>query len=172
ALEHAEEFQPEPRPVERRRNTLGPLGETKAAKLEQTRLRSRPLSHDDPNQAAVAASHALHAPDDRARRAPGLENQFAEFDSQAPLGARQVKQLDVVFHHDRMVESLNKALEAFLQLAEGIEIAKRGHIVRVPLSYLRGRATQTAGEALQEHIGHCGARVESQKPCPSPRLPD
>ena len=88
------------------------------------------------------------------------------------MGPRQIKQLDAVLHDDRMVEFPNKALEAFLKLAEGIEVAKRGHSVGAPLSNLRGCATQTAREALEEHIGHCGARVDSQKPCPSPRPPD
>ena len=83
AFEHAEEFPPEPGPVERRRNTLCPLGKIKLAKLEHARLRSRPLSRQDPKQAALAASHIFHAPDDGARRAPGFEDQLAEFHCEA-----------------------------------------------------------------------------------------
>src|SRR5438094_10342206 len=109
AFEHAEEFPPEPGPVERRRNTLCPLGKIKLAKLEHARLRSRPLSRQDPKQAALAASHIFHAPDDGARRAPGFEDQLAEFHCEAPLGPRQIKQLDAVLHDDRMVEFPNKA---------------------------------------------------------------
>src|SRR5438094_8762434 len=78
AFEHAEEFQPEPGPVERRRNTLCPLGKIKLAKLEQTRLRSRPLSRQDPKQAALAASHICDAPDDGAGRAPGFEDRLPD----------------------------------------------------------------------------------------------
>src|SRR2546427_8831804 len=173
AFEHVDEFQPEPRPVERRRNTLCPLGKTKLAKLEQTRLRSRPLSHPDPNQAAVADSHAFHAPDDGARRAPGFKNQFAEFDSQSPLGPRQIKQLDAVFHDDRMVKSVNQALEAFLKLAEGIEVANRRHSFSSSIrAAFVGMPPGRPVRRSKRHIGCCGARLDSQKPSPSPGLSD